>query len=141
MTAKRPAIAIVDDNREVRSAVASLLSVCGYRTETFGSAEEFLNAATGTKAECLLLDVHLGDISGLELARQLKATGFTFPIIFMSASWDDRLLRQALELGCAYLSKFDVVHRLIDEIERAVGSRAPACRIAAGRACSGAVKS
>ena len=76
-------IAVVDDDPEMRAAMASLLSAYGYGAETFDSAETFLTCASTSKATCLVVDIELGDISGVELAHQLAADGFTYPIIFI----------------------------------------------------------
>ena len=100
-----------------------MLQARGYRTEMFASAEEFLSAATKSKAACLLVDVHLGSDSGLELVRQLFKAGFKFPVIFMSGSDSEMVQRQAIALGGrAYLIKPFPVAQLIDEIEKAIGS-------------------
>jgi FixJ family two-component response regulator len=129
MTAKRRVIAVVENNPLVRSAVASLLYASGYRTETFGSAKDFLAAAAASEAECLVVDIQLGDTSGVELGRQLKAAGFSFPIIFMTTSSDDHLRRSALEIGCdAYLNKFDLADRLVEELEKAIVPQHPSAR-------------
>jgi FixJ family two-component response regulator len=99
-------VAIVDDDLALRGAVETLLSSLGYRAELFASGEEFLEAATKSKAKCLVTDIQLGDISGIELGRQLAAAGHTIPIIFMTALDDERIHAQAMELGCvAYLRK------------------------------------
>jgi FixJ family two-component response regulator len=114
-------IGIVDDNPDVRDALADLLSTFGYRTETFGSAQEFLAAARTTEAECLVIDIHLGDVSGLELALRLKEAGCRLPVIFITVSSSDDLRRQALDIGCAaYINKFALVDRLALEVKRAL---------------------
>ena len=77
-------IAVVDDDPEMRAAMASLLSAYGYGAETFDSAETFLTCASTSKATCLVVDIQLGDVSGVELAHQLTADGFAYPIIFMT---------------------------------------------------------
>ena len=84
-------IAVVDDDPEMRAAMASLLSAYGYGAETFDSAETFLTCASTSKATCLVVDIQLGDISGVELAHQLAADGFTYPIIFMISERLDRV--------------------------------------------------
>ena len=72
-------IAVIDDDRELREAIATLLSASGYNTEAFASAEAFLLCASTCRAICLLVDIQLGNITGVELARQLAADGFKFP--------------------------------------------------------------
>jgi len=123
MATQGPAIAIVDDDLELRGCLVSLLAGLGYRTEEYGSAEEFIGAAALSEASCLLVDIQLGDISGVELGCHLSATGFTFPIIFMTGSRDETYRRQAFDLGCvAYLEKPFSVKQLTDAITMALRS-------------------
>jgi CheY-like chemotaxis protein len=68
-------IAVIDDNPEILEALDLMLSSCGYRPELFASAEEFLNVAATSDAACLVVDIQLGDISGVELGRELFAKG------------------------------------------------------------------
>ncbi len=123
MAAKRNVIAIVDDDPGMCGALENLLSTCGYRIEVYASAEEFIRAAITTEATCLVVDIQLGDITGIELGRQLSATGFTFPIIFMTGSQEEAYHRQAMDFGCvAYLHKPFPGDRLIEAIAKAIGS-------------------
>ena len=104
--------------------MASLLSAHGYDTEEYPSAEEFLLAATASKATCLVVDIQLGDISGVELMRQLYATGFRRPVIFMTGSRDEVIREQAMDLGCvSYLHKPFPASQLLKDILRAIGSK------------------
>jgi FixJ family two-component response regulator len=115
-------VAIIDDDPEMRNAAARLLSAFGYGTEAFDSAEAFLIAAATSKAACLVVDIQLGDISGVELGRQLAAIGFKFPIIFMTGCDDDVTRNQAMQLGCiAYLTKPFTADSLIAGITSAIG--------------------
>ena len=88
MSAEDDVIAVVDDNDVIREALDRLLVAAGYRTELYASAEEFLRAATATRAACLMVDVELGGTSGPQLLRNLAARGLRFPAILMSASGD-----------------------------------------------------
>jgi FixJ family two-component response regulator len=125
MNSDQITIGIVDDDPVLRTALAHLLSASGYQVEVFASAEAFLNAAPTTKTQCLLSDIELGDISGLELGRQLVANGFDFPIVFMTGSEDQSIRRQAIEFGCiAYLLKPFVSDQLFEAIRLAVGGDA-----------------
>jgi FixJ family two-component response regulator len=122
MAIRRNVVAIVDDDPSVRKAMVNLLSTSGYCTELFASGGAFLDAATTCEATCLVVDIQLGDISGVELGRQLAASGFTFPIIFMSARDDDTVRSQATALGCvAYLRKPFPADLLLAAIVKAVG--------------------
>jgi CheY-like chemotaxis protein len=122
MMALRKVIAIIDDNPGILQSMRTMLSSLGYDTELYATAEQFIDAAMNSEAACLLLDINLPDISGIELARHLSAMGLTFPIIFMTASEQAQIKTQAEELGCvAYLSKPFSQDQLIVAIKDAVG--------------------
>ena len=93
-------IAVVDDSEVMRDALDCLLASAGYRTELYASAEEFLQAAPRTRADCLLVDVELGATTGPQLLRDLSARGFKFRAVLMSGCGDPSLRRIAAELGC-----------------------------------------
>lgn len=115
-------VAVVDDDAGMRKATATLLSASGYGTETFDSAEAILNAITTSKASCLLIDIQLGDISGVELAQQLAAEGFNYPIIFMTGLNDESIRSQAAAAGgIAFLNKPIPAKLLIEAIKTAIG--------------------
>jgi FixJ family two-component response regulator len=110
-------VGIVDDDPEVRDALEVILLSKGFQIELYASAEEFIEAAKTTKAACLLIDIQLGDISGVELARQLSATNCIFPLIFMSGSSDPVMYKQAMDLGCvAFLHKPFPADQLFESI-------------------------
>jgi FixJ family two-component response regulator len=96
-------VAVVEDDPGVRAALSALLSAWGYGCELFASGAEFLAAAATSAAECLVVDVQLGEISGLELARRLAAAGCNLPIIFVTGADDEAIRRQAAALGCVAL--------------------------------------
>jgi FixJ family two-component response regulator len=122
MSKSQNTIAVIDDDQEIREAMETLLSAYGYNAETFDSAEAFLICASTCRAICLLVDIQLGDISGVELAHQLAADGFKFPIIFMTGNADALTERQAFAAGCvAFLCKPFPIPTLIDAIKKAVG--------------------
>jgi two-component system response regulator FixJ len=113
-------VGIVDDDSGIRDALDLLLSSYGYRTELFASAEEFVMAVRTTKSTCLLVDIELGNITGVELGRQLAAMGHDFPIIFMTGSCDATIQKQALDFGCiAFLHKPFQPEQLIESIVKA----------------------
>lgn len=113
-------VAVIDDDPEMRSAMASLLSASGYCPETFDSAETFLTCASTSKATCLVVDIQLGDISGVELAHQLAAEGFSYPIIFMTGLDDEVIRNQAAAAGgVAFLRKPFPAKMLFDALEKA----------------------
>jgi FixJ family two-component response regulator len=122
MIERKSAVAIIEDDQGVRDALETLLSGYGYQLELYESAESFLEQVEHSVASCLLIDVHLGDLSGVELARQLMASGHSFPTIFMTGACDDFLRRQAFELGCiAFLQKPMREEQLIESIVEAIG--------------------
>ncbi len=122
MTNGQKIVAVVDDDPEMRAAMASLLSSYGYCAETFNSAETFLTCASTSKATCLVVDIQLGDISGVELANQLVADGYSYPIIFMTGLDDELIRRQADAAGgVAFLHKPFPARMLFDAIEKALG--------------------
>ena len=113
-------IAIVDDDPGLRRALGRLLRTFDYRTETFGSAGEFLLVAEASKLACIVVDINLGDTSGLELVRQLSTRGLKFPVVFISAVEDETIRRRAIELGCiALLRKPFPAHLLIEAVKEA----------------------
>jgi FixJ family two-component response regulator len=82
----------------------------------------FLKAATASQANCLVVDEQLGDMSGVEMARQLATNGFKVPIIFMTALEGERIRRQAAAVGgVAFLRKPFSAQLLIDAIIKAIG--------------------
>jgi len=121
-SSQKTIVAVIDDDPELRASVATLLSAFDYCALTFDSAETFLCHATTCKAICLLVDIELGDISGVELARQLAADGFSYPIIFMTGLDDPAIKSQADAVGgVAFLRKPFRAQALIDAIGKAVG--------------------
>ena len=100
---------IVDDDASLRAALARALRGSGIRVESFGSGEEFLERGDPSAADCIVLDIHLGGLSGFDLRDRLMAAGTVPPIIFITGH-DDVFARRARESGaCGFLRKpFDV---------------------------------
>jgi FixJ family two-component response regulator len=96
-----PLVSIVDDDPSVRSSTRRLLRSSGMRAEVFASAEEFLQSRRVEETGCLLLDVSMPGMGGLELQRQLAETGWLIPIVFLSARASEEEERRALEAGAA----------------------------------------
>ena len=94
-------IAIVDDDESVQSALQDLIEADGLSARCFGSAEEFLESGTQGKAACLITDIRMPGMSGLELQAKLKADGYRIPIIFITAHGDARVRIQAMREGAA----------------------------------------
>jgi FixJ family two-component response regulator len=99
-------IMIVDDDEAIRDALTSLLRSVGWRTEGFTSAEAFLQSGQMHTTACLLLDMQLPGISGLELQRQLRSSQARMPIIFITAHGNEAMRAQALQAGAvAFFAK------------------------------------
>ena len=81
-------IGIVDDDASILRALKRLLSAAGFAVQTFGSGEEFLEASAASELDCVLLDIHLPGMSGLEVQQRLAAAGRGVPIIFITAHHD-----------------------------------------------------
>ena len=110
-------IAVVEDNPSVLQGLNRLLSAHGFRVQTFTSAELFLDDIAQCEAECLLLDIQLGGISGIDLKRRLTSSGRDLPVIFMTAIDDEATRQEAFDVGCiAYLRKPFLAKLLIDVI-------------------------
>jgi FixJ family two-component response regulator len=124
MSNQQKTIAVVDDDPEMRCAMRNLLSALGYIGKTYDTAKTFLNCASTCEASCLVLDIQLGDISGIELALRLAADGFRFPIIFMTGLDDATIRNQAVAAGgIALLRKPFSAETLADAITKAVDAR------------------
>jgi FixJ family two-component response regulator len=118
---KQKIVAVVDDDTSTLKAIERLLSARGFQVETWLSAEAFLASGASRYANCLLLDIHLSQMSGLELRRQLAHSGCTAPIIFMTGNHDERTRQEALKAGCAdFLRKPFSSHILFAAIARAM---------------------
>ena len=92
-------IAIVDDDKSVQSALQDLIESEGLSTLCFGSAEEFLDSGVQDEAGCLIADIRMPGISGIELQSRLKADRCRIPIIFITAHGDPKMRAQAIRDG------------------------------------------
>jgi FixJ family two-component response regulator len=114
-------VIVVDDDAGFLKGVARLLAHNGIDSRTFASAEALLDSGSAQAATCLLLDIHLGGISGIDLQCRLAASGSKCPVIFMTANEDEATRNKALDAGCiAYLRKPFAGHVLLDAIGKAV---------------------
>ena len=106
MPKAKPLISVVDDDESMREAVRGLMKSLGYTAEAFASAEEFLNSRQVPHTSCLIADVQMPGMTGLELHRHLVASGKTIPTILITAHTDDGVRERALQDGIiGYLSK------------------------------------
>jgi FixJ family two-component response regulator len=113
-------IAIIDDEPSVLRSLKRLLTNHHYETEVFSSGEAFLTRANVSDVACIVLDIHLDGMSGIELSRRLNERGSTVPIIFITALDSAAVRKEATEAGCAaFLPKPVSGHDLVDTIKRA----------------------
>ena len=117
-------ISIIDDDPSVREATDGLMRLLGYRAATFASAEDFLQSDRMKDSSCLITDVQMPGLSGIELQRELIARGNDTPMIFVTAFPDERTRRRALDAGAiGFLSKPFDEERLIECLQAALESR------------------
>lgn len=104
-----PLASIIDDDESVRIATKSLLSSLGWAVHTFASAEEYLESQSLNDTSCLIIDVQMPGMSGVELQRVLTNRGYSIPIVFITAFPEDRIERRALQGGalCFLTKPFD----------------------------------
>ena len=118
---KVPVVSIIDDDESVRTATQCLVRSLGLKTRTFASAEEFLLSPYVTETSCVIADVQMAKMSGLELQSRLRACGNDLPMIFITAFPDERLKVRALEDGAVgFLSKPFDGQVLIDCLSKAL---------------------
>jgi FixJ family two-component response regulator len=109
----------VDDDASMLKGIERLLGAYGFATKVFASAEAFLDRNAAADVDCLLVDIHLGGMSGIELRHHLTASGCKLPVIFMTAFDDEATRMQAQSAGCiAFLHKPFTADLLIGAIER-----------------------
>jgi len=121
MTEPDPIVFVVDDDPSIRDAVKKLISSVGLRVETFGSAREFLVSQRPEAPACLVLDVRLPDLSGLEFQRDLVKANFHIPIIFISGHADVPVTVRAMKAGAVeFLTKPFRAQELLEAIQDAI---------------------
>ena len=99
-------ISIVDDDESMRNAIKTLVGSMGFTAEEFSSAEDFLNSGRCQVCDCLILDVRMPGLSGLELQRRLVADNSPVPIVFITAHYSEKERTRAIEAGAVdFLSK------------------------------------
>jgi FixJ family two-component response regulator len=117
---KQTYVAVVDDDEKVCQSFGRLLRAAGLQPITYPSAEAFLEDTKQPRFDCLVLDVQLGGMSGIELAQRLAADGDSPPFIFVTAHDDPVARREAEAAGCAaYFQKTDSGSHVLDAIRRA----------------------
>jgi FixJ family two-component response regulator len=121
-TQARPKLlAIVDDDESVRSALQGLMKAAGLPTQTFATAEDFLNSGVQRQTACLIADIRMPGMSGLELQERLNAERCRIPIIFITAHGDAKMRLQAMRAGAVeFLAKPFDDEVLLDSIRAAL---------------------
>lgn len=121
MTASPPLVFVVDDDPAIREAVTSLFASVGLRVETFESAQDFLEYRRPDAPACVVLDVRLPGVSGLDLQRQLAQTGTAIPIVFITGHGDVPMSVQAMKAGAVeFLIKPFRDQQLLDAVREAI---------------------
>jgi FixJ family two-component response regulator len=122
MTAGDPTVFVIDDDDLVRAAIQGLLKSVGLRGDTFGSTQQFLSCERPDGPSCLVLDVELPGVSGLDFQRQLASTGIPIPIIFITGHGDIPMSVKAMKSGAVeFLTKpfrdedlLNAIHQALD---------------------------
>jgi FixJ family two-component response regulator len=117
-------IAIVEDDASVRAATQSLVRSLGFAACSFSDAEEFLRSPYAAKASCLIADVQMPGMSGIDLQRVLCARGCDTPMIFITAFSNETVRAQAIKAGAvSFLDKPVDVQTLIESLDQALNRR------------------
>ena len=121
MIMEKPVVFVVDDDESVCKALKRLMKSAGIKARSLSSAEDFLNQGCHNVPGCLILDVRMPGMNGLELQEELVKSGSTMPIIFMSAHEDAPTREQAMKAGAiAFLKKPFEDQILIEKVNSAL---------------------
>ena len=116
-----PTVFIVDDDKDIRESLQELLESVGLRSESFGTAQEFMSSPRTEGPSCLILDVRLPGISGLDLQHELKKERVSIPIIFLTAHADVPMSVEAMKAGAVeFLTKPFRQQDLLDAVQRSL---------------------
>jgi len=114
-------IAVIDDDESFREALVESLCSLGYRADGFASAEDYMRVPGGRSFDCIVTDIHMPGMSGLDLMKRLATGGVTVPVVLITARSDKNLTTKAAAAGAAcLLRKPFEIRSLIDCIEGAV---------------------
>ena len=115
-------ISVIDDDQSVRKTTALLLESFGFRAAAFESAEAFLGSGRLQDTSCLIVDVRMPGMNGLQLQSQLAATGHRIPIIFITAYYEKESHRRAMQAGAVgFFGKPFAGEQLLETIRSALG--------------------
>jgi FixJ family two-component response regulator len=119
-----PLIGVVDDDKSMQEALENLLNSAGFRAAIFASAEEFLKAGRGFKPDCLVLDVRMSGMSGIELQKKLVAENRGISIVFISAHSEAGAKEKALAAGAIdFLAKPFEEDSLLEAVKKAIAAK------------------
>jgi CheY-like chemotaxis protein len=121
MPGPHQSIVVVEDDAGMKKAIERLLRAAGFHPVSFASAEELLQTEAAESAACLVLDIHLPGLSGLELGRLLVTSGRPKPLIFITGQDEASLRDEAQRLGCGYFRKPFEGKALLEAIRWAIG--------------------
>jgi len=122
-TAERPLAMLVDDDASVRDALAELLNSVGIDSITFASAHELLEATLPDRPGCLVLDVRMPGLSGIDLQRRLASSGISIPIVFLTGHGDIAMSVQAMKSGAVdFLTKPVRDQSFLDAVSAAIAA-------------------
>ncbi len=120
-TQETPVISVVDDDGSLRRSLKNFLRSVGFRVETFASAEEFLTSAQRETTGCLVLDLRMTGMSGLDLLRHLAAANVRVPAVVLTAHGDEENRQRCLEAGAvAFIDKPFRGDALLDAVQTAL---------------------
>ena len=118
-------VAVVDDDESLCRSISRLLRAEGMQPVTYASAEDFLADTKQPRFDCLVFDIQLGGMSGIELHRQLNSSGSTIPVIYITAYDEPATREEAQAAGCAaYFRKTEPGQIVLDAIRSAIGQPA-----------------
>jgi len=117
----RPVVSVVDDDESLRRSLRNLLRSMGFGVETFASAEEFLRSAQRENTGCLVLDLRMTGMSGLDLLRHLAVRDSPIRVVILTAHGDEETRRRSLQAGAvAFLDKPFHSDALLDAVRAAL---------------------
>jgi FixJ family two-component response regulator len=120
----RPLLSVVDDDEMLRESLPDLLREFGFAARAFSSGQEFLSSENLDETKCLILDVAMPGMSGLDVQRELKRRGRAIPIIFITGQKDEDVRKQAFRQGAVkFLYKPFSDSALLDAVNAALGGQ------------------
>lgn len=121
MTKQEPVVFVIDDEEPIREALRSLIRSVGLQVETFASGQEYLDSKAANEAGCLVLDMRLPGLNGLELQKEMRAREIPTPVIFITGHGDIPMTVEAMKAGAVeFLEKPFAEEKLLEAIREAI---------------------